>query len=292
MQTRNNVFHLPIEADSLYLRVTRGCSYNRCTFCGTYKDVPFRARKYEQIEAEVEKVCLKYRDDVIRVFLGDGDAMVAETSLLRKSLHLFHASFPNLKQTGIYATPASILGKTENELKGLKKAGLQNVYMGVESGSDRILEALNKGATSSEFLKASRKTMNAGLALSALAMLGAGGRRAWREHSKSLAGLLSEMNPGRIIMLTLVLVPDTSIYAAVRKGEYTTPTPVESVLELKELISGLEVTDTVFKSSHSSNYLKVSGNLPGDKQEMLHKLERVLNNPTEDFFSPEYFRGP
>ena len=122
-------------------------------------------------------------------------------------------------------------------------------------------------------------------------LLGAGGRHLWREHATTTGRLLSEINPRTIIMLTLVPIPNTPLFDEARRGSFTPPTPVESVLELKELITAIHVTDTVFKSSHASNYLKVSGTLPEDKEKMLHQLERVLNNPTEDFFNPEYFRG-
>jgi radical SAM superfamily enzyme YgiQ (UPF0313 family) len=253
--------------------------------------VPFEARPFEEIKAEVDKVCQKYRDDVCRIFLGEGDALVAETKLLVKLLKLFRAEFPNLQQVGIYATPQALLDKSSKDLTNLGKQGLQNIYMGLESGSDKVLKRLNKGVTAEEIRKGSRKAIDAGLKLSTLVVLGAGGRQDWKEHATSTGKLLSEIDPQTIIILTLVLVPDTPLFDAARRGVYTPPTPVESVLELKELISCLEVTDTIFKSSHASNFLKVAGVLPQEKEKMLHQLERILNNPTDEFFDPGYFRG-
>jgi radical SAM superfamily enzyme YgiQ (UPF0313 family) len=291
MGSNRPVFHPPLEADALFLRSTTGCSYNQCAFCGTYRDTPFRIRKYDELKAEVDKVCQRYQDEVRRIFLGDGDALVTDAKLLRKELRLFRDSFPNLQNVSIYATAQSILDHTDQDLAGLKKAGLDSIYIGIESGLDKVLKRLNKGITAEGILKAAGKANRAGFKLATLVILGAGGRREWRGHAVSTAELLNHVNPHTIIMLTLVLIPNTPLFDATRRGQFTPPTPVESVLELKELIFGLEVDDTQFKSNHSSNYLKVSGVLSRDKESMLHQLERALNNPTEEFFNPEFFRG-
>jgi len=284
-------FAPPLEADSLYLKITSGCSYNQCSFCGTYRDTPFQVRTFEEIAAEVEKVCRRYQDEVFRVFLGEGDALVTDTALLLRLLRLFHEKLPRLQQVGIYANPQALLGKTPQALAELNQAGLQGICMGVESGSDKILQRLNKGVTVEQVLQAGRRAVEAGFKLTTLAILGAGGRQDWRENAASTGRILSQIDPQTILMLTLVLMPDTPLFESARIGQYTPPTPVESVLELKELIASIDVTKAVFKSSHSSNFLRVSGVLPQDKDRMLHQLERVLNNPTEEFFDPGYFKG-
>ncbi|MFH1998589.1 MAG: radical SAM protein [Planctomycetota bacterium] len=291
MQNQNPIFSPPLEANSLFLRITKGCSYNQCSFCGTYRDVPFQKRPFEEIQAEAEKVTKKYKNDVNRIFLGDGDALVADMDVLYKSLALFNSSFPNLQNVGIYATPRALLDKTPEELAGLREKGLHNIYMGLESGSDKVLTKLKKGITAAEIQEAGQKAVVAGFKLSTLVILGAGGRHNWRDHATATGKLVSAINPQSIIMLTLVLIQDTPLFEEARRGTFTPPTPVESVLELKEFISCLEVSNASFRSKHSSNFLKVSGELPGDKEAMLHQLERILNNPTEEFFDPAYFRG-
>ncbi|MBU0756184.1 MAG: radical SAM protein [Planctomycetes bacterium] len=291
MKQNRIVFSPPIEADSLFLKITRGCSYNACSFCGIYRDTPFQMRSYDEIQAEVEKVCQRYRDDVYRIVLGEGDALVADTSLQVKLLKLFKTEFPHLQQVGIYSTAQALLEKSSKELSDLYQAGLMNIYLGIESGLDKTLADLNKGVDSREILEACGKAKAAGFKLITMTMLGAGGRKEWRENAQATGRLLTEINPQSIILLTMVLVPETPIFEAARRGTYTLPTPVESVLELKELITYLDVSDTLFKSNHASNFLKVSGKLPRDKEKMLHHLERALNNPSEEFFDPGYFRG-
>ena len=291
MQRKGPVFQPPLEADALFLDVTTGCSYNACSFCGTYKDSVFKVREFTQVDAEIGKAESRYRDEVRRIFLGQGDALVADAPFLRKILKRLSEAFPKIQHTSIYATPRAVLEKTDRELASLRKLGLTTLYMGIESGSNQILTLLNKGITADEIREACVKARAADFKLVTLVVLGAGGRLHWREHATATAELLSFCDPHSLIMLTLMLVPHTPLFEAARRGEFTPPTPVECVLELKGLIEGLDVTGADFRSKHKSNYLKVSGRLPDDKEAMLHQLERVLNNPTEEFFKPEYFRG-
>ena len=291
MPVKRPVFFPPLEADTLFLRLTEGCSYNRCTFCATYRDKAFRVRPLSEIKAELKKGRERYRDAVHRVFLGDGDPLAAEPRRIREVLHALKDAFPGLDHVGMYATARNLLEKTPRTLAGLHSAGLTALYMGVESGSDEVLRSLDKGVTAEEILQAARKAADAGLQLSVLVVLGAGGRRKWREHAEATGRLLSGMDPRAVLLLTLKVIPGTPLYDAVKRGAFTPPTPVESVLELRALLSALHLTDAVFRSSHTSNYLKLSGRLPAERERLLHQLDRVLNNPTEDFFDPEYFRG-
>jgi len=291
MQNSRSGFFTPVEANSLFLRVTQGCSYNKCTCCATYKETPFKERSYEEIAGEIRKINKRDKESVHRIFLGDGDALVAEPEVLQKVLAFAESTFPNLKNVSIYATPQALLDKSEKSLVTLRTAGLKNIYMGIDSGSDEILTNLKKGVESEEILKASRKAMDAGLTLAAMVMLGAGGRYTWREHARTTGKLISEIDPQTVILVTLTLIQGTPLFEQAQRGEFTPPTPIESMLELKELIASIHVTNTTFKSSHDSNFLKVGGVLPGDKDNMLHQIERALNNPTDELFNPEYFKG-
>ena len=48
----------PSEAYSLLLRINRGCGWNKCRFCGFYRDVPFSPRTAEDIKKDID--CVKY----------------------------------------------------------------------------------------------------------------------------------------------------------------------------------------------------------------------------------------
>ena len=54
MRYHGTIIRPPSEADSYILQVTYGCSHNRCTFCGTYLDKPFRPRETSQVLEDIE----------------------------------------------------------------------------------------------------------------------------------------------------------------------------------------------------------------------------------------------
>jgi radical SAM superfamily enzyme YgiQ (UPF0313 family) len=44
----------PSEAQSLLIRVTRNCPWNRCAFCHTYKDTTFELRSVEEVKQDIQ----------------------------------------------------------------------------------------------------------------------------------------------------------------------------------------------------------------------------------------------
>ena len=283
------VFRPPSEARSLILQVTIGCSHNKCTFCVTYRDKKFRIKSCEDIKSDVEHVLPYYRRTK-RIFLADGNALVLKTEKLLKILALLKESFPELERIGIYACPQDILRKSVSELKELKNAGLGIIYIGLESGSDEILKNVKKGVTSEQMIEAANKVKEAGLTLSVIFILGLGGKEYSKEHATKTGEILSKMDPDYIGALTLMVIKGTEIYEEVKAGKLELLEPRDVFEELKLLIDNLDVSNCIFRANHASNYLPVGGTLPFDKQEMLQKIEKILN--MEDVsFKPEWLRA-
>lgn len=67
--------------------------------------------------------------------------------------------------------------------------------------------------------------------------------------------------------------------------------PIELARELRQFVGDLELTGTVFRSNHASNYLALGGSLPKDKARILGELDRVLAAPSRASFTPEWMRG-
>ena len=156
------VIRPPSEADSLLLQVTYGCSHNRCTFCGTYPDKPFATRRFEDILADIKEARNIYGEEVRRVFLCDGDALVLSTAKLLQILEVLNNNWPDLQRVGIYANARDIIRKSELELKKLVEHKLTIAYLGLESGNDEILRRVKKGATAEEMVQAVRKAQSGG----------------------------------------------------------------------------------------------------------------------------------
>jgi len=111
MRYEGNIYRPFSEANSYLLQCTIGCSHNRCTFCGMYKDRKFRIRTLDEIKTDIQMAKDHY-GDVEKVFLCDGDAIAIETEILLEILQELRDAFPSLRHVGSYVGPQSTLGKS------------------------------------------------------------------------------------------------------------------------------------------------------------------------------------
>ena len=284
------VFRPPSEANSFILRVTIGCAHNRCTFCSMYRGVNFRARPLSELEPIIQQTARHY-PNLRRVFLADGDALVLSTDRILSIIELLKSHFPKLSRISCYGGPLDILRKTPADLQLLKQAGLQLVYLGIESGDDEVLTRVQKGVTGEQMIEAGRKIIAAGMKLSAMLVLGLGGRELSRQHALNSARVASAINPTMLSALTLMLHRGTPLRAEAEQGKFQPLSPYEFVLELKELISNLNMqSPCIFRSNHVSNMLPLAGTLPEDKNSLLLQAEealQLLKNQTRPTFNDD-----
>ncbi|MBU3158200.1 radical SAM protein [Clostridium frigoris] len=280
MEYEGTVYRPPSEAYSLIVQVTIGCSHNGCSFCGMYKDKKFRVRELKDIISDLEQAKLDY-GVVKRIFLADGDALVLETSKLKIILLKIKELFPGCERVGIYATPNDILAKSLEELRLLKALGIGILYLGVESGSDEILKSINKGVTAENLIVAGRKVKDSGIKLSTTLISGIGGREKINENAMESAKLISAINPDYVGFLTLMLESGTPIYKDIQNGIFHVLTPEEVMQELREFLKNVEVTDCIFRSNHASNYMALSGTLPGDRDKLVSDIDVSLKGKHE-----------
>lgn len=291
MRYEGSIYRPPSEARSYLLQCTIGCSHNKCSFCGSYKDKKYRVRDMDEIKADIRMAKLYY-GDVAKVFLCDGDALVMDTSDLLEIIHDLYAAFRSLRHLGVYASPRSILDKSMDELKALKEAGLTIAYLGVETGDPDLLKAIRKGVTYEQMVEAGRKIREAGIELSVTVLLGLAGRSPKAvDHARNTAKILNEINPDFVGALTLMIVPKTELNRKVQRGEFELPGPFEVLDELRILIANLEVQGTEFRSNHASNYLAIKGRLPEDKARMLNLIEQVIAKNDSRYLRPDYLRA-
>jgi len=290
MRYYGTIIRPPSEAHSYILQVTYGCSHNRCTFCGTYLDKPFRTRDMTQVMEDIE-LAGNLIPDTRRVFLADGDALVLSGDRLHQILDVLQTAFPYLERVGIYATAQNILRKKLKDLKSLQQKGLGIVYLGLESGSDEVLTNIEKGATAAEMIEVVSKVKEAGMQTSVIGILGIAGRENSLQHAQMTGQVVSQMDPDYFSMLTLMLVPGTKLHQQWQAGEFQLLEAKEMLGELQHVIKSLNgLTHCVFRTNHASNYLPLRGILPEDKGYLLKTLENVLTTE-EDVLRPEASRG-
>jgi radical SAM superfamily enzyme YgiQ (UPF0313 family) len=243
-----------------------------------YKDKQFRARDEDEIMRDFEDARRDYRY-VRRVFLADGDALVLRTGTLIRILDKIASLFPECERTAVYGSPRDVLAKTPQELIELRKRGIGIIYIGAESGSDRILAAVNKGAARAEIIAAIRRAEDCGIASSVTFISGLGGTAGSEEHAAASGTLITEASPSYVGLLTLGIQPGTPLYEDTRAGRFHPLSPAET---LKEMLALLEHAspqkECVFRSNHASNYIAVRGTLPRDKAAMTAALREAIQS--------------
>ena len=278
----------PSEADSLLLQVTLGCSHNKCTFCGAYKEKRFTIRDDATIEADIDYASKNY-GFLRRVFLIDGDALIIPQPRLVRILARIREKMPWVQRVGTYANAKGILRKSVEELTELRELGLGIAYMGLESGDARVLEDVRKGHTPERMIEAGQKIRAAGMKLSVMVILGLAGRERSLEHGRVTGEALSAMDPNYVGVLTLMLYPNTEITRQVREGSFELLTPEEMLKELREMLLHTNITRGLFFANHASNYLPLRVKMPADKQKALDSLDRALAGEVP--LKPEWLRG-
>ena len=285
------LYRPPSEANSLILQATIGCSFNECAFCGMYRDKRFRVRPFEELEREIAWAA-EHAPSVRKVFLADGDALVAKSSFLLRVLERLREAFPELRRVSVYASPQSLEVRSVDEMRALREAGLTLYYLGIESGHDAVLADLVKGVDAAEMVRVANKAHEAGVKLSTMILLGAGGRELSLEHARASAEVVNAIQPRFVSTLVMTPVEGTPLWERAQRGEVDELSPVELARELFAFVRGLELEGSVFRSNHASNYLALAGNLPKDKERIVAQLRGVLDSPgLRTAFRPEWQRG-
>ncbi|OZV10631.1 radical SAM protein [Tissierella sp. P1] len=286
MRYEGSLYRPPSEAYSLIVQATIGCTHNKCTFCSMYKDKRFRVRSTDEIieDFQIGRERYKY---VKRIFIADGDALAIKNEELMKILSFIKEKFPECERVGIYGSPKAILSKSNQELEKLKSLGLGIIYLGVESGSEKILKAINKGVTREEMVKAGKKVVEADIELSITLISGIGGKIDSYEHAIESAKIINEINPNYVGLLTLIVEEGTPLYEDVKNGKFDLLSPKEVLLETKKMVENLNVENCVFRSNHASNYVALKGTLSQDKDLILSQIEeglQIANLEEKDLF--------
>ncbi|KJS31001.1 MAG: methyltransferase [Desulfatitalea sp. BRH_c12] len=279
------------EANSYLLQCTLGCSHNKCTFCGTYKDKPFRIRPMAEIKADI-RMAREHYGDLEKAFLCDGDAIVLPTPMLLDILHELYAAFPSLRHVGTYVGPQSSLGKSLDALTTLRAAGLTKAYLGVETGHDQLLEEVHKGVDAAGMLMAGQRLVAAGINLSAMVLLGIAGKGPRSHaHATATAEMVNRMKPHYLAALTITPIPHTPLFSQVRAGKFELLDPFETLAEMRTLFEHITIENLKFVGVHASNYLPINGTLQRDKARMLATVDEVLETKDRTRMRSERMRG-
>ena len=284
------LYRPPSEAKSLIFQVTLGCSFNECSFCDMYRSKEYSERNWEEVKGEIDMMS-KMLPDTTKIFLADGDALNLDTEYMIQIVKYVYEKFPNLERVSCYAMPMNLLKKTPEELDAMKKAGLNMLYLGIETGSDILLKKVTKGATAKTIIKSCKKAKDAGFTLSCMVILGIGGSKYSSENARETAKVISQVKPDYVGALTLYLengIKDE--FLTKFDEEFIRISDSEAINELEELITEINVDgNVVFRANHGSNAYNIAGTFPEDKQAMLDKITWMKEHP--EVVRPQGLRG-
>jgi radical SAM superfamily enzyme YgiQ (UPF0313 family) len=220
-------------------------------------------------------------------FLQDANSLIMKTEALVEALTYLRQTFPSLERVTSYARAKTVAQKSAQELSDIRLAGLDRLHLGLESGDDTFLKMIKKGVTAEGQIKAGRKAMNAGFQVSEYWMPGLGGKADWQNHAKHTARVLNEINPHYIRSRPFFPMPGTPLYDNLQHQAFEMLSAQEQLLELKHVMTALDVTSKVC-FDHAGNYWKDRhGNylfthsyegyqFPNQKQEVLDLIEEGL----------------
>lgn len=310
----------PYEAYSLLIRTMRNCPWNRCRFCHAYSGSKFSLRSVEDLKHEIvtfkeiydsikllatrdyngnlraaslavsqaplnhthHNVALWMSAGAKTVFLQDANPLVIRTPDLVEVLKFLRQELPSITRVNSFGRSHTLARKSLDELKQLHEAGLDNLHVGFESGSDTVLKIMDKGVTATQQIDAGRRVRAAGISLSENVVLGLGGQGLWKEHAVETARVLNAINPDDIRILSLVIYPNLKMCEDVESGAFIRQTDEGMVEELRVIIENLDCSANL-ASYHFNNLLQeVEGKLPQDKENLLNVIKQFQSLTTED----------
>jgi len=286
------VFRPPSEAESLILPVTDGCSWNECTFCEMYTapQKKFRARDESEVLESIRLTGERFGEQVRRVFLADGDATVLPTRRLLAILAAIREHMPAVRRISSYCLPRNLRKKSQAEVDELAAAGLAMVYVGAESGDDRVLAAVHKGETFESTREALDKLGAAGITRSVMILNGLGGKVYSRQHAENSARLANATQPEYLATLVVSFPLGEQRFRADFQ-EWEPLSQHELFVETEQLLSALDLKRTVFRSDHASNWLVLKGTLGAEKARLLAQVRQAIENPEQAHLRPAWARG-
>ncbi len=180
---------------------SRGCPY-QCTFCA-YARMGHRFRSAENVVAELE--WLK-KDMGLNSFLFFDDLIGLKKDVFMETLELMIKKKLNLKW--VSCTRANLIH--DDMLKLMKKAGCEEMALGIESGSEKILKDIHKGITLNDIRRAAKLLHKNKILFYGMAILGLPGET--RETINETIKFIKEVDPFYTQFTFATPFPNTEIF--------------------------------------------------------------------------------
>lgn len=194
---------------SFLILTSRGCPY-RCVYCSKVSGNLYRHHSINRIIKEIEVLIKDYnakeiifRDDTFTINKKHVEDLCQE--IIKRGLN------KKIKWTCMTRVPLV----TEDLLKLMRKAGCWSIHYGVESGSQRLLDLIQKDITIQQVKDAFNWTRKAGIEIKAFFMLGLPTET--KEESLQTIKFTKDSKPDWIQVTITVPYPGTKLYELAQK---------------------------------------------------------------------------
>ena len=291
-QPESLIIRPPSEWRSMLVRLTRGCHWNRCRFCGIYPalgEPTFSARTVPEVKRDIDILRARV-SKATTAFLGDSDPLQIGLDEFIEIVCYLRSVFPEITRLTCYSRASTLWKAREPGIRRLAEAGLNRVHIGLESGDPATLKFHRKGQTPEIVVATGRWLREAGVEVSFYVLLGMGGRDRWKPHIDNTVRVIENVGPEFVRIRRIWLYgpqgPERSaecpLWEDIRSGVFVPQTAEGTVLELRRIIDKLEDVDTFLTCDHANNYVCVEGHMPRDRLAMLEVIDRFLSLPEAD----------
>lgn len=279
MHYTGTLYRNPYVPHSPLLEITQGCTHNKCKFCTMYKDVPFRMSPMEWIEEDVQEIA-QLDPHTTRLQLIGADPFILSFDRLKAICDVIHRYLPDVKVMTMAARVTNIKNKTVDQLKELRKMGITEVHIGVESGDDWTLNRIQKGYHPNDIVEQVKKLDEAGIDYWLTFLNGVAGRSHSHEHAVNSAKIFNQLHPTVVGTGGLTLFPGTELGEEAKRGDFDPLSEKEMMEELKIFLENLECDARLI--THHTVSMNLSGNFLENKEQILKSLQYAIDNLDEE----------
>ena len=275
MDYKGKIYRPWIEANSLLIQTTLGCTHNKCTFCDMFREKRFRIRKIGDIFKDIDQAGQIY-PQIKSIFLIDGNVLVLKTDFLLQIIEKITSTFPECSKISLYAGLNDLRRKSVEALTQLRQAGLNKAYTGLESGDPVILKRIQKGLAPEQAVAGMANAKAAGIDILVSIIFGIGGKNRSGEHIVETTRLLNLMAPEELAPMALTVQPGTELADQISTGDFIQASPLKILEEEAYLLENLNGFPTFYWGDHGNNILSLKGRLPESRELFLKRVRQAI----------------
>lgn len=293
MITEGTLYRPPLEAETFLLQITTGCTHNACRFCNMYREKRFHMIDEEIIKKNLQeerRICDIYQRPHRRIFLMDGDVFSLSADKLEQKMELIRSYMPEIETFSMYGAVRSVKSKSDSDLNRLKALGVNDLYIGYETGIDDVLKFMNKGSDLKDSMEQAERLKETGIDHRASMILGLAGHGRAEESGYAAAELINCIKPKVARFTTLTVFEGSDLKKDIHEGNFEEATEREVLTEEKIILENIELPEMYFWASHVLNSTPIAGYIGRDREWMLKRLNGSLEGMDEERFAIAFKR--